>query len=205
VKIITVLGSPRRNGNTAKVLENIESLLRNIHIVERIDIISQDVRGCLGCSKCQENLNEPACVQKDDVPILFEKLLNADVIIYGIPLYGHCYSAQMKSFLDRHVAFFKVISGAEKSLPEIKSLIEGKHTALLVTCQGPVENNTDLIKELFVRHNLAAKTELVGNYIVPFCTTLDNAAEISMEISQRISKDINIIEVENRRRTTISS
>jgi len=197
MKVITILGSPRKKGNTAKVLENVESLLRKTHEVERIDIISQDVRGCLGCSKCQENLNEPACVQKDDVPILLEKLLNADVIIYGTPLYGHSYSAQMKSFLDRHVAFFKVISGAEKSLPEMKSLIEGKHTALLVTCQGPVENNADLIKELFIRHNLAAKTELVGSYIVPFCTTPDNTAEISMDISQRISKDINNIEETN--------
>lgn len=199
MKIITVLGSPRRNGNTAKVLENIESLLRGMHKVERIDISSQDIRGCLGCTKCQENLNEPACVQKDDVPILLEKLLNADVIIYGTPLYGHSYSAQMKSFLDRHVAFFKVISGAEKSLPEMKSLIKGKHTALVVTCQGPIENNADLIKELFVRHNLAAKTELVGSYIVPFCTTPDNTAEISMDISQRITKDINNIEVTNTR------
>ncbi len=51
MKVITVLGSPRRNGNTAKVLENVESLLRKTHEVERIDIISQDVRGCLGCTK----------------------------------------------------------------------------------------------------------------------------------------------------------
>ncbi len=47
MKVITVLGSPRKTGNTAKVLENIESLLRNTHEVERIDIISHDDRGCL--------------------------------------------------------------------------------------------------------------------------------------------------------------
>ena len=108
--VLGLQGSPRKKGNTAKVLENIESLLGNRHEVERIDIISQDVRGCLGCTKCQGSLNEPACAQKDDVPILLEKLLNADVIIYGTPLYGHSYSAQMKAFLDRHVAFFKIIS-----------------------------------------------------------------------------------------------
>jgi putative NADPH-quinone reductase len=194
MKVLTVLGSPRKTGNTAKVLENVEGLLRNTHKVERIDIASHDVRGCLGCNKCQENLNEPACVQKDDGPILLEKVLNADVIIYGTPLYGHSYSAQMKAFLDRHVAFFKLISGAEKALPEMESLIEGKRIALLVTCQGPVENNADLIGKLFARHSLAAKTELVGSYVVPFCTTPDNAAVVSMEISQRIASDINSIE-----------
>jgi multimeric flavodoxin WrbA len=193
MKIVTVLGSPRKNGNTAKALENIENLLRNTHQVERIDIISQDVRGCLGCYQCQKNLSEPACVLDDDVPDLLQKLINADVILYSTPLYGHSYSAQMKSFLDRHVALFKVISGAEKSLPEMKSLIEGKHLALLVTCQGPEEDNADLIQKLFYRHNLAAKTKLVGSYTLPFCSTPDNTAEMSIDISQVISKDINSI------------
>lgn len=193
MKVVTVLGSPRRRGNTARVLENVEGLLSSTHDVDRIDITSYDVRGCLGCSKCQENLHEPACIQEDDVAGLFDTMLKADVIIYATPLYGQSYSAQMKAFLDRHMALLKITGGEEEPIPEIHSLIEGKHIALVVTCAGPVENNADLISELFARHSLAAKTQLLGTYVVPFCTTPDKTAEMSMHISKKIAEDINNI------------
>ena len=59
MKVMTILGSPRRNGNTAKVLGQFESMISNGHEVERIDIVDSNVKGCVGCYACQQKPDEP--------------------------------------------------------------------------------------------------------------------------------------------------
>lgn len=190
MKILTILGSPRKKGNTAKVLEFFEDLMRPEHEVDRVTLVSHDVRGCLGCSQCQEDMDTPGCVQKDDAPRLLERLLDADVLIYATPLYASSYTSQMKAFIDRHFCLLKFISGDENSPEEIKSLLQGNRIALLVTCAGPVENNADLIQELFARFNALAQTELIGCYVLPFCTTPDQISARAQETAVLMSRDV---------------
>jgi len=71
MKIITILGSPKKKGNTAKVLSMFEDKVENNHEVERINVTNYNVGGCLGCYKCQERKGEPDCVQKDDALTIF--------------------------------------------------------------------------------------------------------------------------------------
>ena len=54
MKVMTILGSPKRNGNTAKVLEQFESFITNGHEVDRVDIASYHVKGCVGCYACHK-------------------------------------------------------------------------------------------------------------------------------------------------------
>lgn len=172
MKITLISGSPRKEGNTATVLQSIKKSLPNYHVIKRIDIAEYNINGCLGCSKCQAVMNTPACIQKDDTNTLLEMLMDSELIIYGTPLYGHCYSSQLKTFLDRQVALFKFIEGKDKSVSEMemKSLIAGKLLMLLVTCQGPEENNTEIVKLLFDKYCESSQTVSLGKFIVPFCT-----------------------------------
>jgi len=71
MKIITILGSPRKKGNTAKVLSMFEDKVKKNHEVEHINITQYKVDGCLGCYKCKEKKDEPGCVQKDDALTIF--------------------------------------------------------------------------------------------------------------------------------------
>jgi hypothetical protein len=72
----------------------------------------------------------------------------------------------MKALIDRH---FCLVTGYGTA--DLKSLVEGKRTALLVTCAGPVEKNADLIQVLFDRLTDFGKCKAIGKYVVPFCTT----------------------------------
>ncbi len=83
MKIITILGSPRTKGNTAKVLSMFEDNVGAKHEIERINIAQYKVGGCLGCYKCKEIKDEPGCVQKDDALTIFEKMIRADAIVYA--------------------------------------------------------------------------------------------------------------------------
>ena len=118
MKIITILGSPRKKGNTAKVLSMFEGKVEKNHEVERINITQYKVGGCLGCYKCKEKKDEPGCVQKDDALTIFEKMIQADAIVYASPLYCWSFTSQIKPLIDRH---FCLVSG--DGTPDQDSLI----------------------------------------------------------------------------------
>jgi multimeric flavodoxin WrbA len=186
MKVTTILGSPKKNGNTAKVLNVLEELLAiQGHEVDRIHIVDYEVKGCQGCGACQKVTDKPGCVQKDEAEAVFKRMITSDAVIYASPLYGWDFTSQMKPLLDRH---FCLATGFGS--PNHISLLEGKRTALLVTCGGPVEKNTDLIQKLFARMNKYTKCHVVGKYVLPFCTTPDVLGDNVTEIAQTMSRDI---------------
>lgn len=186
MKVTTILGSPKKKGNTAKVLGRLEEELKNKgHEVDRVNIVDRDINGCLGCGTCQSVPDEPGCVQKDDAVSVLENMMSADALVYASPLYCWGFSSQMKALIDRH---FCLITGYGS--PEYKSLLDGKRTALLVTCAGPIENNADLIQDVFDRFNDYLNCKVVGKYVVPFCTTPDEIGDEPLEIAIKMAQDI---------------
>lgn len=172
MNILFVSGSPRKNGNTSEIMQKISEKLKANHHVEICRIPDYQINGCLGCSHCQGVLDEPGCVQKDDVTRLLGKVMAADVVLYGTPLYGHSYSGQLKLLMDRHVALFKFVDGVDKAVDKmkIKSFIEKKPVGLIVVCQGPEENNTELVQMQFHRFCESSLASCMGTYVFPWCS-----------------------------------
>ena len=185
MKIITILGSPRKKGNTAKVLSMFEDKVEKSHEIERVNITQYKVGGCLGCYKCKEKSSEPGCVQKDDALTIFEKMIQADVIVYASPLYCWSFTSQIKPLIDRH---FCLVSG--DGTPDHDSLLKGKPAALLVTCAGPIEGNCDAIQSIFAGIADYLKLTSKGNYILPFCTTPDAIGDEGVELVENLAKVI---------------
>ena len=185
MKVTTILGSPKMNGNTGKLLGLFEEQIAKGNEVDRINIITSDVKGCLGCHSCQKVADEPGCVQTDEAVSVFERIINSDAVVYASPLYCWGFPSQMKALIDRS---FCLVTGY--GTPDYKSLIKDKHTALLVTCAGPLENNADIIQTLFERMNDFGQCNVIGKYIVPFCTTPDEISPEAIEIVKKMSKDV---------------
>lgn len=192
MKILFISGSPRREGNTANIINTLSSRLNKLADIETSYLSDYQLQGCLGCSKCQENLEEMACVQNDDVAKLLSQLIAADIILYGTPLYGHSYSGQLKLLMDRHVAMFKFISGKNESVNEmeIHSLIKDKPVALLVSCQGPEKDNTELIKDQFDKFCQSSLATCFGKYIFPWCDPSTKDSQYSEDTLEEIIADI---------------
>jgi len=139
MKILTLLGSARKKGNTATVLTMVEDELQNMgHEIERIALHNQDISGCLGCGKCKEKPHEIACIQKDDATAIMEKMTAADGIIFTTPIYFWGFSAQTKALMDRSYAFV-----TDYHKPGHTSLLKGKRIALLSTGADSYENNAE--------------------------------------------------------------
>jgi multimeric flavodoxin WrbA len=185
MKIVTILGSPRTNGNTAKVLGLFEEIISKDHKIERINIVTLNIEGCRGCRFCQKQLKRPGCAQKDDTLPIFEQMMGSDAVVYASPLYCWSFTSQMKAFLDRH---FCLAKGYGR--PEYTTLLKGKRVALLVTCGGPVVNNADVIQVIFERFSDYLGCKIVGKYVVPFCTAPDAIGSEAMETVKKMASDI---------------
>ena len=66
--------------------------------VEVISLKGKDIKYCIGCLSCQ---NTGRCVISDDVPLIMEKVKNAEVIVFATPIYYYEMCGQMKTLLDR--------------------------------------------------------------------------------------------------------
>ena len=186
MNIITLLGSPRRRGNTAAALRAFEELMQPQHHVERINIVDHDVRGCLGCDVCQKVTDEPGCAQKDDAPAILRRLMDVDLIVYASPVYCWAFSAQMKALMDRHYCMVKWHDGQKTG-----ALMRGKHTMLLATCGGGVaEEEADLMRVMFEREMRYLEAEVVGQYVVAGCTTPAELGDRAHITARRMADDI---------------
>jgi multimeric flavodoxin WrbA len=185
MKVTTILGSPKKNGNTAKVLGFLEELIKNDHDLNRVNAAFKDVSGCMGCYACQKVPDEPGCVQDDDAASVFEQIIDADVVVYAAPLYCWGFPAQMKPLIDRSLCL-----STGYGTPEHKSLVKGKRVALLVTCDGPIDNNADLIQSVFDRFTSFLQCDVIGKYIVPFCLKPNAVDETGAEIAKKMAADM---------------
>jgi multimeric flavodoxin WrbA len=105
MKVLAINGSPRPDGNTATALRVTLQELEHEGIgTELVTIGQKVVRGCLACYQCREKQNQRCAIHGDEVNALIPKMMEADGILLGSPVYYSGINGTMKSFLDR--AFF---------------------------------------------------------------------------------------------------
>lgn len=186
------MGSPRANGNTARLLQHLSETAPEGVEVEIITLNDYKINGCIGCSSCQRNADCFKCVQQDDANYLLQKIIDADAVVYAAPLYGHNYSGQLNIFLDRNTPLFKFVEGSDKAINEMKilSAIENKPVGLMVSCQGPVEYNTELVQMLFDEFGESSLACCLGKYIFPFCDTEAQKSYYDENIFKKIHSEI---------------
>ena len=102
MKVLAINGSPRREGNTYQLIEQVFQPLREADIeCEQLQIGGQPIHGCTACRKCFER-DTPSCViTKDCINELIPRILEADALLLGSPVYFTDVTAEMKAFIDR--------------------------------------------------------------------------------------------------------
>lgn len=70
---------------------------------EVITLTKHKINRCLACGKCHQPEHYLKCVyqEKDDVQLIFEKMAQADLLVYATPVYVFGMSGLLKTFLDR--------------------------------------------------------------------------------------------------------
>ena len=101
MNIIILNGSPRVTSNTKALLEQISNGINtsNLHQVETINVANKKLTGCIACNTCMTNGH--TCVLPDGSAEIINKLTEADLIIFGSPVYWCGISAQLKIIIDK--------------------------------------------------------------------------------------------------------
>ncbi len=102
VRVLGVVGSPRRGGNTDILVDHILKGARDAGArVEKVMLSELQIAPCRACYACETT---GRCAQADDMEDLFEKLNDSGVWVLGTPVYWWGPTAQMKAFVDRWFA-----------------------------------------------------------------------------------------------------
>lgn len=103
MKIIAICGSPRKNGNTEIMLKEALRAMQNKGAkTELITLAGKNIRYCLGHDDCGY-----PCKIKDDMGAIYKKMITADIIIIGSPVYYCNVSGLLKNFMDRSTCLTK--------------------------------------------------------------------------------------------------
>ena len=102
MKIVGILGSERKGGNTEVLLDvALEEAQKNGVLTEKVPLRDKSIApcdGCLGCTKTGK------CVIDDDAQEIYQKMLESEGIIWATPVYFWSMSGQTKTLMDRTYA-----------------------------------------------------------------------------------------------------
>lgn len=176
MNIVALVGSPRKNGNTAAVIDLVGEWLRAEaarHGVplsfDTIYLGDADIRPCRGCRVCFDR-GEAMCPLKDDTLAIKARIHQADAIILGSPVYVGDVSGVVKTWIDRmaHVCH----------RPEFG----GKPVYLIATTGGSATRHT--------LHTMQGAWISWGAHLVGWAGFKLGARTTRPEIAARYGKDI---------------
>ncbi|MEM2088424.1 MAG: flavodoxin family protein [Thermoproteota archaeon] len=100
MKVLGLIGSPRKGSNTDLLVSRIlDGASASNHLTEKLYLYELNISPCVDCRRCKKDNFQ--CVVDDDMQILYCKLKDADMIIFGTPLYWYGPTGKMKLVIDR--------------------------------------------------------------------------------------------------------
>ena len=154
-KIVVITGSPRKNGNSFAMPDAfIQAAEAKGHTVTRFDAAMKNVGGCHACETCFKT--GKACSFDDDFNTVAPAILEADAIVFTMPVYWYSIPAQIKGVIDK--IFSLVVGGKD---------IAGKECALITCCEEDDMSVMDGVRVPMERMCALNKWKMVGEVLVP--------------------------------------
>lgn len=154
-KIVVLTGSPRRNGNSFAMTEAfIRAAEAKGHTVVRFDAAFLRVDGCHACERCFRN--GCACAFNDDFNRIAPAIMEADDIIFTMPVYWYTIPAQLKAVIDKLFSF--CTAGKD---------VSGKGCGIIACCEEKEMAVFDGVKMPIERTAALLKWHMLGEVLVP--------------------------------------
>ncbi len=122
IRVIGVLGSPHRHGNTEILLDTFLKGATDAGAeTEKVILRRLSYSSCKGCNACHKT---GECILKDDVHPVFERMLNADCLAISSPIYTMGITTELKGFIDRaHYIWVRHYKLKTHPLPSEKKIL----------------------------------------------------------------------------------
>lgn len=130
--VLILSGSPREGGNSDLLCDEFMRGAKDAgHSAQKVFLRAQKIGYCTGCGVCNST---HACVQKDDMTEILEKMVRANVIVLATPVYFYTMDAQLKTVIDRTVPryteirnrdFYFIATAADTDRRALERTMEG--------------------------------------------------------------------------------
>lgn len=102
MKVVAFNCSPRKNGNTSHMIQDVFKVLNSEGIeTEMIQVGGNDIHGCRACGSCGKTKNMRCVMDDDIINACVQKMAEADGIIIGSPTYFADVNTETKALIDR--------------------------------------------------------------------------------------------------------
>lgn len=165
-KVIAINGSPRKNANTATLLQKaLDGAASKGVQTELIHLIDLNYKGCTSCFACKRKGTQfiGSCAMRDDLTAVLEKAMQGDAIILGSPIYLGDITALMRGFIERFG--FMNVSYDNKS----HSNFTGKINAAFFYTMNVPEPASEMFSYIYA-HNTGTLKMLNGTVEQLICT-----------------------------------
>jgi len=163
-RIIGIVGSPRKNGNSDVLLNHILGGAKKEHVfTEKIHLRDYQFQPCIGCEKCRK---DTICRGLNDgMSLLYPKILDSQGLILISPTHNYNVTAWMKAFIDRLYCFYNF----DENFPRgWSSCLEnqGRKAVVAAVCEQESEEDMGFTLEAMRRPLIALGYEIIGELMV---------------------------------------
>ena len=114
MKILVLNGSPKMNNSAT--LNVTKAFIGGMceekdYDVEYVNLSSLNIKPCIGCLSCWGRTEGECIIKDDDIPMMKEKILNADIFILSFPLFFFGMPGTLKVFTDRMLSMMNTYRG----------------------------------------------------------------------------------------------
>ncbi len=180
MKIVGIIGSPRKGGNSEILLDR---LLEGASEVEEKEKLYLNSLNFIPCQECENVRKDGRCKINDDFQLIYEKVMECDVIVVSSPVFFGSLPAQVKMMIDR----FHCLWLAKFVFKTVKN--ERKKKGIFICVEATkrkdfFENTKSIIRNFFVTVGASYKYELL-------CEGVEKKGEIK-EYPQCLEEAYNI-------------
>lgn len=146
MKILGVVGSRRKKGNTAALVREMLKPFQVQDVETKLIFLGDyNIEGCNGCEGCKNTFK---CVIDDDMQEIYPLILESDAIVLGSPAYFYNVSSDMKAFIDRCYCF-EVFDDSDRSIwMGVNEALGGKYAAVAAVCEQQKEEDMGCTAEV---------------------------------------------------------
>jgi len=188
MKVVCINGSPRKNGNSATLIQEIMHIAENTNaIVESYTLNQLSYKGCQACMNCKGKAD--LCIVKDDLTEVLSAISTCDLLVLASPVYFGDVTAQMKALIDRTYSYL-VPNFMQKDKPS--RLASGKSLIFMLAQGQPDEK---MFADIYPKYELFLR--IMGfsdSHLIRACGVMDAGAvkerEDILENVRTISKQI---------------
>ena len=102
MKVVAFNGSARKDGNTALLIRRVLQVLEAESVeTELVQLAGEQIRGCNACRTCYSTKDNRCVIDDDNVNAYIQKMIDADGVILGSPVYFSMMTPELKALIDR--------------------------------------------------------------------------------------------------------